>query len=70
MHKQVTVFEPAKSIDPALQAEISDLWATEELGNDYHYYPWRSSLAYLYPNIDAYIRANKLEGRVLLHYSW
>lgn len=68
MHSQVTVVE-ARFGTP-LGAAIRTLWAEQELGNDFCYYPWDEDLASEYPTIDEYIKANQLEGKVLLHYSW
>lgn len=75
MHKQVTVIEvpwgKLTEAQKALSNQISDLWADKELGNDYYYYPFSADYdAEEYPVIADYIKANQIEGKVLLHYSW
>lgn len=55
----------------ALAKEIGDLWADNALGNDFYYYQFNANYdAEEYPTIAEYIRANQIEGEVLLHYSW
>jgi hypothetical protein len=76
MHKKVTVIEvpfgrPVTAEERPLIDEIGDLWAAKALGNDYYYYPFHADYDALeYPTIAEYIRANQIEGKVLLHYSW
>jgi hypothetical protein len=73
MHKQITVIEVPWGILSEEQKGVADaiqsIWENEGLGNDFYYYPWHSNRSE-YPALHAYMQANKIEGKVLLHYSW